>query len=144
MTALTEILARPRVSETPPASPVMAERHFRWRLAFETDPADLHADLERGVADFTLVDTRSRDAFAAGHVPGAVSLPCAEIDDTTPATLPPNRLVVTYSSGLACNAATKGAAALAALGYQVKEMLGGLEHWQAEGYEVETSESHAA
>jgi len=122
----------------------MAARHFHWRLAFETDPADVHADLAAGVAEFTLVDTRSRDAFAAGHIPGAVSLPYTEIEQTEPTALPRNRLVVTYGSSAACNAATKGAAALAAFGYQVKEMLGGLEAWRREGYPIDASESHAA
>jgi rhodanese-related sulfurtransferase len=135
---------RPCVTATPPASSVLAARHFQWRLTFETDPADVHADLERGVAEFTLVDTRSREAFVAGHIPGAVSLPYAEIDETTTAVLPRDRPVVTYCSSSACNAAAKSAAALAALGYQVKEMLGGVEHWQREGYQIETSESHTA
>jgi len=122
----------------------MAARHFQWRLGFEVDPADVYADLQRGVADFTLVDTRTREAFAAGHIPGAVSLPYREIDETTPEVLPRDRLVVTYCSSPACNAATKGAAALAALGYQVKEMPAGLEYWEREGYPIDISESHPA
>jgi len=144
MTTLTPPSVRSLVTATPPASAVMAARHFQWRLGFEADPSDVHADLERGVAHFTLVDTRHRDAFAAGHIPGAVSLPYADIDETTLEVLPRDRLVVTYCSGPACNAATKGAAALAALGYQVKEMPAGLEYWQRAGYRVETSESHPA
>ena len=35
-----------------------------------------------------------------------------------------------------CNASTKTALRLATLGYRVKEMLGGMAAWQAEGYEV--------
>lgn len=144
MTSTLETPVRPRVTATPPASPVLAARHFQWRLGFETDPADVHADLERGGADFTLVDTRSPEAFAAGHIPGAVNVPYAGIDETTAVLPPRDRLVVTYCSSPACNAATKGAAAFAALGYQVKEMLGGLEYWQREGYPIRVSESHAA
>ena len=144
MTTITPASVRSRVAAVPPASPVLAARHFQWRLGFETDPADVHADLERGAAEFTLLDTRSREAFAAGHIPGAINIPHAEIDETTPQVLPRDRLVVTYCWSPACNAATKGAAALAALGYPVKEMLGGLEYWQREGYPIQTSESHAA
>ncbi|MGQ0804678.1 MAG: rhodanese-like domain-containing protein [Actinomycetota bacterium] len=143
-TTITQAPVRSRVSAVPPASPVLAARHFQWRLGFETDPADVHADLERGGAEFTLVDTRSREAFAAGHIPGAVNVPYAEIDETTAGLPPRDRLAVTYCSSPACNAATKGAAAFAALGYQVKEMLGGLEYWQREGYPIQASESHAA
>jgi rhodanese-related sulfurtransferase len=135
---------RPRVTHVPPADPTLAARHFQWRLGFETDPADVHADLSAGLADFVLVDARSREEFAAGHIPGAVSLPYREIDETTVEMLPPDQLVITYCWGPACNAATKAAAALAGLGYRVKEMLGGLEYWRNDGYAVEVSEPHAA
>ncbi len=135
---------RPRVTQVPAAVPVLAARHFQWRLGFETDPADVHADLSAGVADFVLVDARTREEFAAGHIPGAVNLPYREIDEATLGMLPPDQLVVTYCWGPHCNAATKAAAALAALGYRVKEMLGGLEYWRSDGYPVEVSEPHAA
>jgi rhodanese-related sulfurtransferase len=142
---MTMTMTRPRVTAVPPASPALAARHFQWRLAFETDPADVHADLEAGTADFVLVDTRRPEAFAAGHIPGALNLPYAEMDaDRAAALLSRDRLVVTYCSSPACNAATRGAAALAELGYHVKEMLGGLWYWAGEGYEVDTAESHAA
>jgi rhodanese-related sulfurtransferase len=135
----TEI--RPRVTAAPLAAPTLAARHFQWRLELETDPSDVHADLEAGVAGFVLVDTRSRDAFAAGHIPGAVNVPYREIDETVLDVLSPAQPVVTYCDGPACNAATKGAAALAGLGYRVKEMLGGLEYWAREGYPIEVPES---
>ena len=135
---MTTTETRPRVTAAPPAAPTLAARHFQWRLEFETDPSDVHADLEAGVADFVLVDTRSREAFATGHIPGAINLPYREIDDTIVELLPLHQSVVTYCGGPACNAATRGAAALAALGYRVKEMLGGLEYWVREGYPVES------
>ena len=141
----TEI--RPRVTTAASAAAPLAARHFQWRLEFETDPSDVHADLEAGVADFVLVDTRSREAFAAAHIPGAVNVPYREIDETIVELLPPDRSVVVYCDGPACNAATRGAAALAGLGYRVKEMLGGLEYWLREGYAVESQvspESHTA
>jgi rhodanese-related sulfurtransferase len=137
LASTTEV--RPRVTAAPPAAPALAARHFQWRLEFETDPADVHADLEAGVADFVLVDTRSPAAFAAGHIPGAINVPYREIDDAVLELVPPHRPVVTYCDGPACNAATRGAAALAALGYRVKEMLGGLEYWAREGYRVEST-----
>ena len=48
-----------------------------------------------------------------------------------------NTMLVTYCWGSACNASTKAAARLAALGFQVKEMIGGLEYWRLEGCPVE-------
>jgi len=44
---------------------------------------------------------------------------------------------VTYCDGVFCNASTKAAARLAALGFRVKEMLDGMNGWKAEGYPVE-------
>ncbi|MDQ0936027.1 3-mercaptopyruvate sulfurtransferase SseA [Streptomyces turgidiscabies] len=48
--------------------------------------------------------------------------------------------MVTYCWGPGCNGATRAALALAQLGYQVKEMLGGFEYWAREGFEFETRE----
>ena len=124
-----------RIAETV-APPELAARHFADRLALETDAADVGAALAAGDPDFTLVDVRSRAAFAAGHLPGAVSLPYAEIDGAAAAALPPG-LVVVYCWGPGCNAAQHGAARLAAHGRAVKEMLGGWEYYVREGWPVE-------
>ncbi|CAN5718411.1 rhodanese-like domain-containing protein [soil metagenome] len=115
------------------AAPIMAQRHFLGRLAFETDPADVAAHLATCPGELVLVDTRTRDAYAASHLPGAISLPHAEIEEAAVAALPAGALVVTYCWGPACNAATKGAARIAAAGLPVKEMLGGIAAWEAEG-----------
>jgi rhodanese-related sulfurtransferase len=115
----------------------MAARHFAARLEYETDAADVGADLAAGVADFVVVDARSREAFAAGHVPGAISLPHVEIDERVLDWLPRHRLVVTYCWGPGCNGATKAAMKLASLGYRVKEMIGGMEWWQRENLPLE-------
>jgi rhodanese-related sulfurtransferase len=45
--------------------------------------------------------------------------------------------VVTYCWGPGCNGATRAALALARLGYEVREMLGGIEYWIREGFPVE-------
>ena len=71
------------VRAVPPASPAEAAAHFADRLRFETDCADVHADLAAGIPGVVVVDVRSRQAFAAGHVPGARSLPHAEISAAT-------------------------------------------------------------
>ena len=64
-----------------PASSTEAEAHFSKRLTFETDCWDVHHALTNGATDFVVLDVRGRDAYTAGHVPGAVSMPHAEIDD---------------------------------------------------------------
>jgi rhodanese-related sulfurtransferase len=125
------------VLQVPGAEPADAESHFLNRLAVETDPSDVHADLGKGVAGFLVVDCRGPDAYAAGHVPGALSVPYRTIAQRA-ATVPRDKLLVLYCTGPHCNASTKAAVQWAALGYRVKEMIGGLWGWQQEGYPLET------
>jgi rhodanese-related sulfurtransferase len=124
------------VLEHPAAAPSDAYRHFTGRLSVETDPSDVHADLERGVERIVVVDARSAQHFAECHVPGAISLPHRSITEQTTASLSRDLCVVVYCWGPACNAATKAGARLSALGFTVKEMIGGLEYWRREGYAV--------
>jgi rhodanese-related sulfurtransferase len=49
----------------------------------------------------------------------------------------PPMTVIAYCTSVSCNASTKGALRLSQLGIPVKEMLGGLRAWEAEGYPVE-------
>lgn len=120
----------------PAASPPVAARHFLAKLAFETDPADLAAEVAAGAADLVIVDTRQPWAYEQGHLPGAINLPHATIDDALAPRLDPSARYVTYCWGPACNASTRGAANLASLGFTVKELIGGLSAWEAEGFEV--------
>jgi len=57
-------------------------------------PADLH-DLLARAQPVTLVDVRPREAFLSGHIPGAVSIPRAELERRL-GDIPPGRPVVTY------------------------------------------------
>jgi rhodanese-related sulfurtransferase len=132
------------VNEHPPAAPDAARAHFLTRLSVETDPADVHLDLERAPDRIQIVDVRSPEAYAACHVPGAVNLPHRSIDEQTTAALDRDRTVVVYCWGPGCNAAQKGAARLSALGFPVKEMIGGLEYWRHEGHAVDGTEGAAA
>jgi len=132
---------RGNVLEAAPAAPAIARNYFAAKLACETDPADVWADLAAGRPGFVVVDTRGRDAYTQGHVPGALSLPHAEIDERSVSALPAGAIAVTYCWGPGCNAGTKGALKLAALGTPVKEMIGGFEYWQREGHPVETGEA---
>jgi rhodanese-related sulfurtransferase len=126
------------VTAVPAADPAAARAHYAGRLALETDVADVAQAIERGERDFVLIDARSDEAFAAGHLPGAISLPHARITAETAAALP-DGLAVTYCWGPSCNGATRAAAKLAAHGRPVKEMLGGFEYWRRERHAVETS-----
>jgi rhodanese-related sulfurtransferase len=122
------------------ASPAEAAAHFARRLAVETDVSDVHTALESGDPGFVLLDSRSREAWDAGHVPGAVHLPGREIAARAPAELDRSVPVVTYCWGPGCNGATRAGLALALLGYRVREMIGGFEYWAREGFAVETAD----
>jgi rhodanese-related sulfurtransferase len=125
-----------------PNVPVMtspAARFFAARLSFQTDVADVHAALAAGGAPgFVLVDSRGPAAWDQGRIPGALHLPTAEITEQAPGLIDPRTAVVTYCWGPGCNGATRAALAFARLGYEVREMLGGIEYWVREGLPVET------
>jgi rhodanese-related sulfurtransferase len=125
------------VLEHAAAEPAEAHRHFAGKLAVETDPSDVHADLDRAVDRILVVDARSAQHFAECHLPGAISMPHRSITVDTTASMSREVCVVVYCWGPACNAAAKACARLSALGFQVKEMIGGLEYWRREGYAVE-------
>lgn len=126
------------VNAVPAASPTEARSHFARRLAFETDVSDVAADLEAGAAGIVVVDTRSAESWAQGHIPGAIHLPTAEIAERGDAAVPPGATAVVYCWGPGCNGAQKAALEFAKLGRPVKEMIGGFEYWAREGFPVET------
>ncbi|HYF62798.1 MAG TPA: rhodanese-like domain-containing protein [Herpetosiphonaceae bacterium] len=125
------------VLETPPASPADARAHFLSKMAVETDAADVRLDLQRGQRSFVLIDVRGAQDYDECHIPGAISLPYRRISEESTAQLAKEQPLVVYCWSPGCNAATKAAARLSALGFQVKEMLGGLEYWRREGGAVE-------
>lgn len=126
-----------QVLETPAADPATAQRHFAAKLSLETDASDVHADMTSGVKGFLVLDARSPDSYAVEHVPGAISLHHRRIDAASTKAFSKDTLIVTYCAGTYCNASTKAAAKLSALGFRVKEMIGGLDGWKEEGYAVE-------
>jgi rhodanese-related sulfurtransferase len=140
MTTTTTLKAKAtsRVLDTNAADPKTAHEHFQSRLSFETDPSDVYTDLQSGEAGIIVIDARTPEAYAKGHVPGALNLPYRKIDSSTTASLSRDRVIVTYCDGVFCNASTKAAARLSGLGFRVKEMLDGMDGWKREGYPVET------
>ncbi|WP_432524065.1 rhodanese-like domain-containing protein [Kineococcus sp. SYSU DK006] len=117
--------------------PAQAAAELERRLALGTDPSDVHAALSAGTPGFVLVDSRGEQAWAQGHVPGALHLPTARIAAEAAGLVDPGLVVVTHCWGPGCNGATRAALAFARLGYRVKEMQGGFEYWAREGLPVE-------
>lgn len=123
-----------RVAATPPLTDCPAQQHFADKLRYETDPADVYADMADGQQSFVFLDVRSAVDYADKHAGGAESLPYRDISRQRMADYPDDALFVVYCWGPGCNGSTKAALRLAELGYAVKEMIGGIEYWEREGY----------
>jgi rhodanese-related sulfurtransferase len=126
------------VTDPPAAEPPSALAHFQGLLTYETDCWDIHAALAARQVGFVVLDVRTQEAFASGHVPGAVNLPYRRLVERNLAAYSADMLFVVYCSGPHCNGADKAAVALARLGRRVKKMIGGIAGWQAEGFEIAT------
>jgi rhodanese-related sulfurtransferase len=112
--------------------------HYADKLAYETDSWDLKVALEAGEL-IVVIDTRSPQAFAQAHIPGAINLPHRSMSPETTAHLDQAALIVTYCDGIGCNASTKGALNMTRLGFRVKELIGGLDWWKRDGHPTEGS-----
>jgi rhodanese-related sulfurtransferase len=121
------------VTAVPAADSPAALAHFERKLSLETDCWDVHAALAAGT-DFVLLDVRTAELYAHGHVPGAVNLPHGKIIAARLAAYPRETLFVVYCSGPHCNGADRAAARLARLGRPVKLMIGGVTGWLDEGF----------
>ena len=131
------------VTEIPPVSPAEMRTHLARRLAHETDCADVFAAMRdaatRGETPaFVVLDVRGRAAYAAGHVPGAISLPHRDITVERLAAWPEGTVFVTCCAGPHCNGADRGALRIAEIGRPVKTMPGGMTGWVDEGLPVAT------
>lgn len=126
------------VTRIPAADSATALNHFESALRFETDCWDVHDAIANGQQDFVLLDVRSHELYAKGHVPSAISLPHGKIIESTLAPYPHDTLFVVYCAGPHCNGAHRGAIRLARLGRPVKLMIGGITGWLDEGFTLET------
>ncbi|MCE7004056.1 rhodanese-like domain-containing protein [Kibdelosporangium philippinense] len=109
---------------------------FTARLQFQTDVSDVYA----AQGEFVLIDSRGHAGWHQGHIPGALHLPTDDIAERAPTSIDLATPVVTYCWGPGCNGATRAAREFAKLGYQVKEMLGGVEYWIREGFPIQTDD----
>ena len=112
--------------------------HYAAKLAYEIDSWDLKIALEAG-EQVVVVDARSANAYAHEHIPGAINIPHRTMNAKSTSALSKDTLIVTYCDGIGCNASTKGALRLAELGYDVKELIGGIEWWKRDKYVVEST-----
>ncbi len=88
-----------------------------------------------------VLDARSSAEFHAGSIPGAMSLPFAELDEAFPEMelfLFHGQPIILYCSGLACDEALLLGEFLLEQGYtRLFLFAGGVEAWQMAGYPLE-------
>ncbi len=113
---------------------------YQRKLEYEMDSADLKEAMENN-EQIVVIDGRSAFAYAEEHIPGAVSLPHREISYNTTESFDKSKLYVCYCDGIGCNASTKTALKLLTLGFQVRELIGGLDWWKRDGHATHGEES---
>lgn len=137
------------------ASPAVAEFVGRFEKFAEQTLADLQVELTRlwsqpgGMERLTvhelrqrladggtvLVDVRPPEEYARGHLPGAVSIPLAELRDRI-TELPAEADIVAYCEGPYCFASAHAVQYFAAAGRSIHRIDGGLASWVRTGGEL--------
>jgi rhodanese-related sulfurtransferase/DNA-binding transcriptional ArsR family regulator len=100
----------------------------------EVDEVALRARVRRG--EVTLLDVRPPEEYAAGHIPGALSVPLPELARQL-ATLPRRREVVAYCRGPYCVMAIEAVRQLRAKGFKAVRLEQGVLDWAALGLALE-------
>ncbi len=99
--------------------------------------AELHALRESGVAP-VVIDVRTFEEYAAGHIPGAVNIPFDQVAQRIAEIDAPHGVALYCMVG---PRARKGESALLAASYQkVFHLEGGLAAWQAAGFPIEATQ----
>lgn len=86
----------------------------------------------------TVIDVRPPEEYAAGHLPGAVNIPLAELEAHLQE-LDPEQEVVAYCRGPHCVLAFDAVARLRKKGLKARRLEDGYPEWKLMGLPVETS-----
>lgn len=101
------------------------------------EPVDREALVGRVRAgDVTVLDVRPPEEYRAGHIPGAVSVPLADLERRL-ADLPRDREVVAYCRGPYCVMALDAVAKLRDAGFRAIRFDEGVIDWRRRGFPVE-------
>lgn len=84
----------------------------------------------------TVLDVRPPEEFAAGHLPGAVNVPLAELEKRF-RQLPMGKEIVAYCRGPFCVLAFEAVAKLRKHGFKARRLDQGYPEWKAAGLPVE-------
>ena len=93
--------------------------------------------------DVTLIDVRPREEYVAAHIPGAISVPLADLGKRL-GKLQKRRDIVAYCRGPYCVMALDAVDLLRRRGFRAHRMEHGVPEWRAQGWRVETgADRHA-
>jgi rhodanese-related sulfurtransferase len=132
-------LAKSRLAEIEQVT----RQYLEERRALEAVRTD---DLVRRVlaGDVTLIDVRPREEYVAGHIPGAISVPLADLKKHL-GDLPAARDIVAYCRGPYCVMALDAVDLLRRKGFRAHRLELGVPEWRAQGWRVETgNDRHSA
>jgi len=118
----------------PPGVAMDATEYFRTKVEYEISPAALKARMAE--KEVLVLDVRDRESFAKEHIAGARNIPLEEIHKSF-ASLPDDKTIVAYCWSFSCQAAARAAIELAQKGFQVQELIGGIEEWKRLNFPVE-------
>jgi rhodanese-related sulfurtransferase len=106
------------------------------RVASNIEPIDRKTLLHRlRQGDAILIDVRPHEEYAAGHIPGAVSIPLAELKSKLEE-LPGDQEVVAYCRGPYCMLSVEAIDLLARHGRRALRLEDGVAEWRAAGLRV--------
>ena len=109
----------------------------------EAEAVSIKELLRRGrSADVVVLDTRPAGEYAAGHIPGALSMPVDDLEKRLKE-LPRKRTYVAYCRGPYCIYADRAVEILKANGRRAKRLREGFPDWRAAGLPVESQTASA-
>ena len=89
--------------------------------------------------DITVIDVRPEEEYLAGHIPGALSIPVAQLKRRL-AEIPKRNDVVAYCRGPYCVYSVEAVGILRRHGYRARRANDGLPDWRASGLPVAVGE----
>jgi rhodanese-related sulfurtransferase len=119
----------------------VTQQYLERRGALE--PVD-NDELVRRVraGDVTVIDVRPREEYAAGHIPGAISVPLADLPKRV-TELRTRRDIVAYCRGPYCVMALDAVDLLRRKGIRAQRMDQGVAEWRARGWRVAVGEERS-
>ncbi len=121
--------------ETLSKESALAVQYFEGKLNFEIGPIGLKRAID-GAEPVQVIDLRTPELYAKGHVPGAINLTYEELGKRA-SELDKAKTVVVYCYDITCHLSTMAALELAKKGYRVKELTGGWHDWVSHSQPVE-------